>query len=29
VRGRFVYRDEQLCADAVGHGQYVRRSRLQ
>ena len=26
VRGRFVYRDEQLCADAVGHGQYVRRS---
>lgn len=28
VRGRFVYRDEQLCADAVGHGQYVRRSRL-
>jgi dihydropyrimidinase len=26
VRGRFVYRDEQLCADAVGHGQYIRRS---
>jgi len=26
VRGRFVYRDEQLCADAVGHGRYVRRS---
>lgn len=26
VRGRFVYRDEQLCADAVGHGKYVRRS---
>jgi dihydropyrimidinase len=25
VRGRFVYRDEQLCADAVGHGQYIRR----
>ncbi len=26
VRGRFVYRDEQLCADAIGHGQYIRRS---
>jgi dihydroorotase-like cyclic amidohydrolase len=26
VRGRFVYRDEQLCADAVGHGRYLRRS---
>ena len=26
VRGRFVYRDEQLCADAIGHGRYVRRS---
>jgi dihydropyrimidinase len=26
VRGRFVYREEQLCADAVGHGQYIRRS---
>jgi dihydroorotase (multifunctional complex type) len=26
VRGRFVYRDEQLCGDAVGHGRYVRRS---
>jgi dihydroorotase-like cyclic amidohydrolase len=26
VRGRFIYRDEQLCADAVGHGQYLRRS---
>jgi dihydropyrimidinase len=25
VRGRFVYRDEQLCADAVGHGRYIRR----
>jgi dihydropyrimidinase len=28
VRGRFVYRDEQLCSDTVGHGQYVRRSIL-
>ena len=27
VRGRFAYRDEQLCADAVGHGQYLRRTR--
>lgn len=26
VRGRFIYRDEQLCADAIGHGQYLRRS---
>jgi len=26
VRGRFVYRDEQLCADAIGRGRYVRRS---
>jgi dihydroorotase-like cyclic amidohydrolase len=26
VRGRFVYRDEQLCADAIGHGRYIRRS---
>ena len=26
VRGRFVYRDEQLCADAIGHGRYLRRS---
>jgi dihydroorotase-like cyclic amidohydrolase len=26
VRGRFVYRDEQLCADAIGHGQYIRRN---
>jgi dihydroorotase-like cyclic amidohydrolase len=26
VRGRFVYRDEQPCADAIGHGQYIRRS---
>jgi dihydroorotase (multifunctional complex type) len=26
VRGRFVYRDEQLCADAIGHGQYIKRS---
>jgi dihydropyrimidinase len=26
VRGRFVYRHEQLCADAIGHGQYIRRS---
>jgi hypothetical protein len=26
VRGRFVYRDEQLSADAVGHGRYLRRS---
>jgi dihydropyrimidinase len=26
VRGRFVYRDEQLCADAIGHGRYQRRS---
>lgn len=25
VRGRFVYRDEELCADAIGHGQYLRR----
>jgi dihydropyrimidinase len=25
VRGRFVYRDGQLCADAIGHGRYVRR----
>jgi len=25
VRGRFVYRDEQLCADAIGHGRYIRR----
>jgi dihydropyrimidinase len=25
VRGRFVYRDEQLCADAIGHGRYLRR----
>jgi dihydropyrimidinase len=28
VRGRFAYRDEQLCADAVGHGRYIRRTRL-
>jgi dihydropyrimidinase len=27
VRGRFAYRDEQLCADAVGHGRYLRRTR--
>jgi len=26
VRGQFVYRDEELCADAIGHGQYIRRS---
>ena len=26
VRGRFVYRHEQLCADAIGHGEYIRRS---
>ena len=26
VRGGFVYRDEQLCADAIGHGRYLRRS---
>jgi dihydroorotase (multifunctional complex type) len=26
VRGRFVYRDGRLCADAIGHGQYIRRS---
>jgi dihydroorotase (multifunctional complex type) len=26
VRGRFVYRDEHLCADAIGHGHYIRRS---
>jgi dihydroorotase-like cyclic amidohydrolase len=26
VRGRFVYRDGELCADAIGHGQYIRRS---
>ena len=26
VRGRFAYRDEQLCADAIGHGRYIRRS---
>ena len=26
VRGRFVYRDEQLCADAIGHGRCLRRS---
>lgn len=27
VRGRFAYRDEQLCANAVGHGRYIRRTR--
>jgi dihydroorotase-like cyclic amidohydrolase len=27
VRGRFAYRDEQLCADVVGHGRYLRRTR--
>jgi dihydropyrimidinase len=26
VRGRFAYRDEWLCADAIGHGRYIRRS---
>jgi dihydroorotase (multifunctional complex type) len=26
VRGRFVYRDEHLCADAIGHGRFVHRS---
>src|SRR5262245_8739435 len=26
VRGRFVYRDEQLLSDAIGHGKYIRRS---
>ena len=26
VRGRFVYRHEQLCAEAVGHGRYIARS---
>jgi dihydropyrimidinase len=26
VRGRFVYRHEQRCAEAVGHGRYVARS---
>jgi dihydropyrimidinase len=26
VRGCFAYRDEQLSADAIGHGQYIRRS---
>jgi dihydroorotase (multifunctional complex type) len=25
VRGRFVYRDERLCADTVGHGRYLHR----
>jgi dihydropyrimidinase len=27
VRGRFVFRDEALCDDAIGFGQFVRRSR--
>ena len=26
VRGRFAYRDEQLCTDAIGHGRYIRRN---
>jgi dihydropyrimidinase len=25
VRGRFVYRDERLCDDAIGHGRYIQR----
>src|SRR6476619_4776740 len=26
VRGRFAYRDERLCTDAIGHGRYIRRN---